>query len=340
MKRFLLALAALAVVVLLACFCFVRIGPDEIGVRADNVGERGIVPHDFEPGIHVGLPFVHTWTRLPATVRRIDMNDDPRRRGPIGTDTLSVTSADGDLVHVDLAILFQIQKGKAFQVVNDSGPDKDAFLNHLKSLAIDRLRASFGTLTTEKFYDPAARRQMTATAQKELQAALEPRHVDVVDLLVQDVFFDPQYEKKIREKKLADQNQQVTMSEGARDQAKATVALTKIDTENQKKLIATDAENEAQTIVSAASVEAARTKRDADVYHSEKVAAGKKARATADAAVNAAQTDALAGPGASNYVAREAVEGLNIQSLVLPTGTIDDPWKLFEALLQSCGVKR
>lgn len=342
MIRKLSTLVLVAGLVVLACFSFVVVGPDEIGVRADNVGTsgaKGIVAKDFEPGLHLGLPFFQHWSKLPARVRRVDMNETMKRQEPFVTDALAVTSADGDKVHVDLAILFQIQKGKAHDVVVDSGPG-DVHVDVLKSLATDRLRASFGKLKTEDFYDAEKRKKAATDALADLQTALQPRYIDVVDVLLQDVTFDPKYDEKIREKKVADQTQEVTKSENARDQAKAAVALVKVDTENKKKLIATAAESESQALVSAAQIEAARVKGDADVYHSQKVAAGKTARALAEAHVNAAQTDALSGPGSGNFVARTAVENLHFESIILPTASEDfSLWLKLEEMVKRLGAK-
>jgi regulator of protease activity HflC (stomatin/prohibitin superfamily) len=258
----------------LVFFSFIRIRPDEIGVCALNVGSRGIVQEDFGPGIHLAIPFVHTWTRVPATIRRVELTQNPLLRTPgLGADALSVQSSDGDRVLVDLNLLYRVHPGDAHRLVQDTGPG-DNHVTVLKNLAADRLRALFGELHTEEFYDARRRYEQSRTALEALRSALGPRFIDVVDVQVQDVAFDPKYDEKIKEKKLADQNAELSKSEALANKEKAHVNEILIQTETQKKVIVAKAAAEAANKAAEANKYGAETKGLADFYRSTQVAKG------------------------------------------------------------------
>ena len=315
----LLKLCVVIVLLVLVRYSFVRVGPDEVGVRADNVGQRGIVARDFGPGIHVGIPFFQTWSILPARVRKLEMTRNPLQRSALGKEQLTVQSSDGDRVNLDLNVMFQIQPGNAHRLLQDSGGDERAHAGLVLNLVSDRLRAVFGTLKTEEFYDADKRYAKSREALKALQAGLAPRFIDVVDLLIQDFEFEPKYEEKIKEKKLSDQKAELAKSETLANQEKAHKVEIEIETDKQKKVIAANAKREADTKKADAGRIASGTKAAADLYRSEQTAKGDFAKAHADAQVKQAKTEAMGAAGGSNFIALEAANNLNIGQIVLPT---------------------
>ena len=322
----------------LVFFSFIRIRPDEIGVCALNVGKRGSVQEDYGPGIHLAIPFVHTWTRVPSTVRRVELTQDPRQRSPLGGDALSVQSSDGDRVLVDLNLLYRVHSGDAHRLVQDTGPG-DNHVTVLKNLAADRLRAVFGELHTEEFYDSKRRYEQSRSALETLRAALGPRFIDVVDVQIQDVAFDPKYEEKIRDKKLADQNAELSKSEALANAENAHVNEIKIETENRKKKIVANAKRDADAALAAGKKDAMETMAGADFYRSQQVAKGNLAKAQAEAKVKAARNDAMGVPGGANYIALEAANALNIGSLVLPT-SVNQLWFDVADMAKRLGAKQ
>ena len=47
----------------------------------------------------------------------------------------------------------------------------------------------------------------------DLLKKLDQRHIELIDILIRDISFDPQYEKKILDKKLADQDVELNKSQ-------------------------------------------------------------------------------------------------------------------------------
>ena len=317
-RRLVLALAAPAFFVTLVLGSLMRIGPHEVGVRTDNFGGGGIVSRDFAPGWHLNLPLLHTWNVLPASVRRVEMTKDPRHRSALGSDALLVQSSDGDRVLLDVHVFYRIAPGAAHRLLQDSGSG-DAHLSVLNSLAKDRLRTLFGALGTEQFYDPAAREERSRAALEELRAALAPRFLEPVAVLVQDVEFEPKYEQKIKDKKLADQNVELNKAQGRAAAERAKVAAIRLQTTREVQLIATRAEAEAARLRAEADKDAGASRAAADLYREQLAARGGLLLAQAEAKVKQAKTEALGGRGGANLVALEAAKNLKVDTISFPT---------------------
>ncbi len=317
--------AVVAFLLALLVASMVRVGPDEVGVLTRNVGfgsQGGVVSEDFGPGWHLNVPMIHHWTILPARVRRVELTKDPRHRSPLGDDALLVQSSDGDRVIVDLEVFYRILPGHAHKLVQDSGVG-DGHVRVLKSLARDSLRVVFGTLDTEQFYDPQARHEKSREAITELRAALAPRSLEVVDILVLDIEFEPKYEQKIKDKKLADQSGELNKAQARSAKERAVVAGIQLETTKQVKLIETTAEAESARIRAEAEKHAAQRRAEADLYRSQLTAKGNLAVARAEAKVKRAKTAALGGSGGANLAALEAVSKIKIDSIAFPTGGSD-----------------
>jgi hypothetical protein len=323
-RRLVIAICAAVFALCLLLGAVLRIGPDEVGVRTDNFGfaGRGIVQQDFGPGWHLNIPFVHTWNVFPARTRRLELSKDPRHRSALGSEALLVQSSDGDRVMLDIDIFFRIKTGSAHLLLQDAGAG-DAHVRVIASLARDRLRAVFGTLKTEQFYDPVARYQKSREALALMRKALESRFIEVVDVLNQDVEFEPKYEQKIKDKKLADQNVELDKAQMRAAIERAKVANVNIETARQVKLIEATASAEAGRIEAEGRKYGAEKKGDADLYRDQLQAKGDLAIAQAEARVKQEKTRALMGSGGANLAALEAVKNLKVESITFPTAGRD-----------------
>jgi len=303
----------------------IHIAPDQVGVKVNNFSifsDKGIVAQDFGPGWHFGLPLLHKWNIFPSRVRRVEMTKDPRHRSLLGEDGLVVQSSDGDRVMLDLHIFYKIKNGSAYKVLQDSGSG-DGHLSVLKSLAKDRLRAVFGTMGAEQFYDSATRDAKSKEALESLQAVLGPRSLEAVSIMIQDVEFEPKYEQKIKDKKLADQEGELNKAQARAAVEKAKVEVIKLETSKQVKLIETNAEAEFLRVKAEADKYVAKIKAEANLYRDELKAKGIMAQAQSEGQIKRSKTRALAGSGGSNLAALEAVSKLKVDSITFPTGGTD-----------------
>ncbi len=317
----------------------VRVEPDQIGVRSNNFGlfgAKGLVRQDLAPGWHLNIPILHTTTVYPATIRKIELTKDLRQRSALGGEVLLVQSSDGDRVLMDVHVFFRIKPGNAHRLLEDSGPG-DGHVHILKNLASEHLRAVFGKMRTEQFYDPVVRHEKTVLALASLSQAMEARFIEVIDIAVQDIEFEPKYEQKIREKKLADQNVELQKAEARVAAERFKVDAIKIETANSIALLQAETRAEIDRINAEANKEATTLRADSRLYAEQQRAQGQIAMAAASAQITQAKNEALAGSGGKNLAALEAVRNLKITSLTFPTAGRD--WFDVEEMARRLGAR-
>lgn len=328
--------AWILVVLLLAVGC-TRIGPEETGVRSVNLGpNKGIVPKDFGPGYHRYLWPLDSWNRFPSAVQH--MRFAPRPPGPVVdgivfAEALQVTSADGDRVTMHADVFYRIADEAAHQVLQDSGPG-DRYVGVVQTLAQDATRVVFGRLQTEDFYHQERRESARAEGVTLLQKRLGMRGIELIDLLVESLEFDPNYEKLIKEKKIADQRVELEKAlaraaaqEGlvARIRVETTAKVQQVARELQSRMIEINAETD--LLVTRLEAEAERyaveRRAEADLHFDRQKARGQEAILRAEAEGTRRLNEALAGEGGGNLVALEAVRHLNLTEVTFPSLGVD-----------------
>ena len=185
-----------------------------VGVRTQEyalIGKKGVVQEDFTPGWHRALWPIDSWQYFDSTVQTLEMTRDPKRGDRQGRDDVQVQSADGYAVSVDVTLKYRIEPGKAHKLYVDTGSG-NRYKAIVRNEAEKTCIAQFGGMKTEDFYNPHVRRTVAQAALSSLQGSLKDNYVAVLDLLIRDVQFDPEYERKIQTKKLADQEVEVNKS--------------------------------------------------------------------------------------------------------------------------------
>jgi len=303
-----------------------------VGVRTQEysiLGKKGVIQKDFGPGWHRAIWPVDSWQYFDSTVQTLEMTRDPRRGTRKGRDDVQVQSADGYAVSVDVTIKYRIQPGKAHKLYVDTGSG-ERYKAIVRNEAEKTCISLFGGMKTEDFYNPHVRRKVSESALIALQNSLDDNYVEVIDLLIRDVQFDPEYERKIQTKKLADQEVEVNKSlqrarkmQGKTDVIGAeTKRLIKIIREEKKAELVT---MQAETGVKIADIRAnagkyATEKRaDANLYASKKVAEGHLLVKQSEAEGERLRNQAMKGVGGSIIVALEAAKNLNLGNVIIST---------------------
>ncbi|MCK5707940.1 MAG: hypothetical protein KAI43_09820 [Candidatus Aureabacteria bacterium] len=327
-------------------FFVIRIPIGFIGVRTNNLGilgKKGIVSETFNAGYHRSFLFLDSWNLFDATAQTLELSRiqyfeanksailykslSRNTQARESKEQIRLTTSEGYNVDVDVTAKYQIKKDEAYQLLQELGGE-NKYKQIVKNIVLDNCRQIFGAMTAEDFYNPEIKKLKISKVEKLLKVELAKRHVILIDLLIRDVAFDPNYEEKIREKKLADQdiilNQSkaaATLQRGVTDKITAeTAALVKIKIQEQE---ATMAEIEAKTNEAVAKITADYMKyvtekeSDADLYAAKKRADGqlliKKSEAEGERLLN----QALANLGGSRLVALEAARNLRLKNFIL-----------------------
>lgn len=307
-----------------------------VGVRTQEyaiLGKKGVVQEDFGPGWHRALWPIDSWRYFDSTVQTLEMTRDPRRGSRQGRDDVQVQSADGYAVSVDVTIKYRIQPGNAHKLYVDTGSG-ERYKAIVRNEAEKTCIAQFGGMKTEDFYNPHVRRKVAKAALSSLQESLKNNYVEAIDLLIRDVQFDPEYERKIQSKKLADQEVEVNKSmQRAREmQGKTDVigAETKrvikiIQEERKAEIVRMQAETNVQIadIKARAGKYATEKRADADLHASKRMADGHLLVKQSEAEGERLRNLAMQGVGGSIIVALEAAKNLNLENITISTVDYD-----------------
>ena len=317
-------------------FTIIYVPMGKVGVRTNEYalfGEKGVVKQDFASGWHRDIGLFDTWTLFDSTVQTLEMTRDPARGSVRGQDDVKVRSADGYAVSVDVTVKYRISAGQAHKLYQNTGGGekyKSIVRNQSQKTCIE----IFGEMSTEDFYNPLSRRTKADNVKTLLAENLQNNYVEVIDVLIRDVQFDPEYENKIRRKKLADQEVELNKSMGAAAQMRGKTEVIVAETERKVKIITKEKEAELvrmeaetdrkiATITAEAKKYADQKRADADIVVARKGAEGLLLVKNAEAEGERLRNRAMMGVGGSTLVALEAARNLNLADLTISTIDVD-----------------
>lgn len=348
----------LAVIGIFVCaqFLFIRIDVGQTGVRTQQyafLGDKGVVPEDFGAGWHRNLPLLDTWNVFDATVQTTEFTTDEERKEtkkiysflsstsrryldatPIGgPGQVELKSKDGYTVRLDVTVKYRITPEQVHKLYQELGSEA-RYKGIVRDQVQKTIRDVFGTMLTEQFYDPDVRRIKTTDATTQLRAELDDNSIDLIDILIRDIAFDPSYERKILDKKLADQDVELNKSRALAEEKKGETNRIGAETEAKVRVIGQElvakqltmkAETDKQIaqINADARLTAAKLTADADLYKAELEAKGTLLEREAAAEGERLKATALNIPGGENLVAFELVEQLHISDITVSTQTND-----------------
>jgi len=329
-------IAAVIFIWFLRAFLLLSVPVGQVGVRTQEygiLGSKGVKKRDYGPGWHRDFGPIDSWVVFDSTIQTLEMTKDPSHGDEMGRDDVKVQSADGYAVSVDVTLKYRIKENGAHKLYQDTGSGtkyKAVVRTKTEKVCMD----TFGKMATEDFYNPKERVSREAEAEKALESILDAHYIEVVDLLMREVTFDPAYEGKIRKKKLNDQNAEVNVSleKAAAERGKRQVieATTKkivkvISKEKEKELAIMKAKTDLQIaeIEAKAGKYAKQKKADADLSLAQANAESTKLIKSAEAKGEELRNAALAGTGGSTLVALEAARNLKVDRATISTAGID-----------------
>jgi regulator of protease activity HflC (stomatin/prohibitin superfamily) len=336
----------LVVVGMLFLSLITKIHPDQVGVRTQNfaiMGEKGVVKKDFDtPGWYRHFPAIDSWSIYDKTVQTLHMG-----HGWKGAPKLELVTADGYKVSLDVTVKYQIMSGKAHMLYQLLGPG-NAYKDKVENETQDKCRRVFGKMSTEHFYNPEIREERTTQVLTILRESMSSRFIEITDLLIRDVAFDPQYERKIKQKKLADQEVELNRSQSRAVEFKGVTQKIVAEMNSEEKIIdqektLTLAKSKAENDVKAQKIATdyrryvTEKRADADLIAAELDAKGQLLMDNAKAEGERLRNNAVAGKGGATLVALEAARNINIKSAIFSTEQLN-PLSL-QAVSAALGIK-
>ena len=336
MKR-IFAAVVLMITLLVAVGCMPHTtGETEVGVRTRKmafIGLKGVEDRIYAPGAtYFFLPFINDWHVFDTKLQNLEMTFSQVRGDRKSRDDLVLKTIDGNDISLDVIIAYRIDPNKAPHILQYVARD-DATLRDkiVRTVARSKPRDIFGELKTEAFYVADAREAQSIKAKEALQKILGPMGVVVEKVLTNDYRFNPEYQKAIEDKKVADQ--QVEKNKSAQHAARE---------EYKRKL--EEARGEVNKMVADADGQYLKDKIEADVYQEQQqlLAQAIQAEGIAEATGIQEMNNALAGSGGEAIVKlriAEAIQGKRIILLPVSEGGMNLKTTDINRLIETLGIK-
>ncbi len=312
--RMLGLLVVLALPVVQGCACH-STDSNEVGVLTRKftlVGSRGVQPETYAPGAtHFFFPpFSTDWDTFETKLQNLRMRTKgAEEKGR--SDDIEFKTVDGNDIAVDVTVAWRIDPAKAPHLVQKVGRSTLDVENRLVRPASRALvRDALNVLRSEDFYTADKRFAAAESARRLLEEALLPEGVIVEQVILQEHRFNPEYEKVIREKKLAEQT-----AEKLRSEAQAAAEEAKRNLEAAKGTVS-------QKIAQAqGELEQTKLTADAELVRATNEATAILKEAEAKSKGIAKENEALAGAGGRTMVKLRIAEALQgKQILFIPSG--------------------
>lgn len=307
-------LSALVVVVLGSGCTSYSTDSTEVGVRTRKIFRAGIEGSVYAPGAtYFFVPFLSDWATFDIKLQNLEMSSAGTSRGDrAGDDAIAFKTTDGNDIRVNVTVAWRIDPGKAPHLLHRVGKSTvDIKEKLVRPACRTYIRDLFNELHSEEFYNADQRTQKGQKAQEKLNSELGPEGILVEQVIVGQYYLNPEYQKVIHDRKIAEQNAERLKSEAQAGEAEQNRNLEKSKGDVQVQVAG--AKGEAEQIHIAA---------DRDYYQREREAKAILAEATARAKGIEKQNKAMAGAGGRVAVKLKIAEALAGKPvLVVPAGS-------------------
>lgn len=309
-------------------FFVIKVSVDQIGVRTKIWGvSRGIVQKDYGPGWHRAISGIDQWDLYDCTIQTLEFAKEPSRLGHDERKEAAIRTADDYDVSVDMIVKYQIIRGSTWKLRQDLGAGeryKIIVENEIRDIA----RSVFGRMIERDLYNPVEKRKRAEECKIQLTERLATRHVDVIDVLILEMRFDPQLERKIKNIKLAELDNVLNKSKTLAAEQRGITQTIDADTEAIAQKITGDKER-AVTVLDAETSKAiteilaeadkyyVQKRAEGDLYKQQRIAAGTLLIKQSQAEGERLRREALTGAGGDVIVAMEAARNMNLADVNL-----------------------
>ena len=273
----------------------------EVGVRTRKIFGAGIYPHVYEPGAtYVFFPFLSDWATFDITIQKLEMATNKDRNSDRVDDPVLLKTTDGNDISIDVTVTWQIDRTKAPQILTHGGRSTAIIKEELVRPACRAyVRDAFNELHSEEFFDRKRLLEKASKAKAKLNEELNAEGVLILEVMPGEQRFNPEYERVIHDRKIAEQNAERLKSEAQAAEAEQTRQLEKARGDVQ-----------AQIAEAKGRVERIRIAAERGLYENERIAKAILVEASAKAKAIEKQNKAMAGAGGRTAVKLRIAEAL------------------------------
>ncbi|MEN4011270.1 MAG: prohibitin family protein [Chloroflexota bacterium] len=252
-----LIILAAAIVLTVVSAGLVFIEPQERGVVISALSPIGYREQALEPGLRWVIPFAERVVRYPISRQTYTMSISSQEGQIYGDDSITARTADGQEVFIDASVIFEIDPA---QVVQIHIRWQDRYTNELvRAQTRGIIRDAVSQFGVEEVYS-TQRDQMSRIVFQSLAEKLGENGLRMVDFVLRNITFSPEYAASIEQKQIAEQQAQQARfvveqrrqeAEQARQvaQGRADAVVIEAKAQAESRLIQADAEAKALEVI-------------------------------------------------------------------------------------------
>jgi regulator of protease activity HflC (stomatin/prohibitin superfamily) len=252
------AISALLVTTLSAGLVFIQ--PEERGVVISAVAPKGYREQPLQPGLRWIVPFMESVKTYPISRQTYTMSRVHAEGQVAGDDSIDARTADGQVVTIDASVIFAIDPNQVIQVHIDW---QNRYVDELvRPVSRGVIRDAVSQYGVQDVYS-TKRGEMTQQISKGMSEALQSNGLTLVEFVLRDISFSPEYAASVEQKQIAEQQAQQAKfvveqrkqeAEQARQVAQglADASVIKAKGEAQARLIGAQAESQALDLLAKA----------------------------------------------------------------------------------------
>ncbi len=332
-----LIVAGIVIILMFASFAAVRFCLEKVpfgfvGVRVHQVsGEIDKV--DLQPGYHMVIPIVHKLELMDA------------RKQVVTMPKFTLMAKDENSVGLDITIVYALRQGEAWRARQKYGSGK-GFKVSMTNLADKHLIEIMGQLTTEEFFNAERRTEQALAAMDKLNVIMEDQNnrefLKVHNLLIRNVEYNQEFEARLLEKQLFDQEKlyyeskaktEAELMETQKIEKQTMAAVMAINEEQTKAIEVMKAETDAEIarIDAEAEFHAETVLAEAEREKREKIALGDLEIVMAKAMGEKAINEAYAGLGGQLLLVKKMIDNVSLGQIEINTNRTN-PFDVTEML--------
>lgn len=227
-----------------------------------TIGRGGVRPQPLEPGLNWIIPFAETVVEYPISRQTYTMSAVSGEGALVGDDSVQARTADGQIVYVDASVIFSIDPTK---VVDVHVKWQSTYIDGLvRPQSRGIVRDMVSGYQIEDVYS-AKREELKRKITDNLAAKLSTDGLILVDFVLRNISFSPEYAASVEQKQIADQlaqqaafvvEQKKQEAEQARQVAQGRADAVVIEADGQARALRIRAQAEADARLIQAEAEA------------------------------------------------------------------------------------
>ncbi|MEW6718465.1 MAG: SPFH domain-containing protein [Chloroflexota bacterium] len=258
----LLVVVLLAIVLTTVSVGLVFVQPQERGVVISAFAPKGYREQALQPGLRWIIPFVESVVSYPISKQTYTMSIASQEGQIQGDDSVTARTSDGQEIFVDASVIFAVDPDKVIEV---HIAWQDRYANDLvRPLARGVIRDAVSQFRVDEVIS-SRRFELTDMIFQEMFTAMEQHGLILVDFVLRNITFSPEYAASVEQKQIAEQqaqqaafvvDQKKQEAEQARQTAKGKADAAVIEAQGHAQALVIEAQASAEARLIQAEAEA------------------------------------------------------------------------------------